>query len=391
MLVASSLRSGVVVLCLSIGIARAQPTVPKGFTIELETVGGPNCKYLEFAPSHFGPYAGHVFASRFGETIGRIDPEAGPITFATFSNQPTYMRFWPGGTFPEGMYVTCFGSPDDQRRGRVVRITADGMVTEFGASTPPGFRQGGTGLAFSDQNGGFGRFLYTASFGVTVDPCICRMPPDGSTSELFQMICEDGEGFPGTVGGLTFGTGRAGFSTDLYFGLHRTFQNPPGPLSGVYRMDSAGNRTPLATSATSPLITGIRQIAFGPGGSFGDDLYAADVDGRILQINSAGNVSVFVEGIGPDGSSTRVTTIAFRDASTAITCQWGTTNIYWIRPVCPTDLDQSGDTGLQDLAILLSHFGMTGGATSEDGDFDDDEDVDLADLSRLLVAFGTPC
>jgi hypothetical protein len=58
---------------------------------------------------------------------------------------------------------------------------------------------------------------------------------------------------------------------------------------------------------------------------------------------------------------------------------------------CPGDLDGDDDVDLQDLAIVLSHYGVTGGATYEDGDFDGDGDVDLTDLARLLAAYGTSC
>lgn len=57
---------------------------------------------------------------------------------------------------------------------------------------------------------------------------------------------------------------------------------------------------------------------------------------------------------------------------------------------CLCDLDDSGDVGLQDLAMLLANFG-TAAATFEDGDFDSDLDVDVSDLARLLARFGAVC
>jgi hypothetical protein len=58
---------------------------------------------------------------------------------------------------------------------------------------------------------------------------------------------------------------------------------------------------------------------------------------------------------------------------------------------CPGDLDGDNDVDLDDLLILLAHYGTTSGATYEDGDIDGDEDVDLNDLTLLLQVYGTVC
>ena len=58
---------------------------------------------------------------------------------------------------------------------------------------------------------------------------------------------------------------------------------------------------------------------------------------------------------------------------------------------CPGDLDGDGEVGLADLAILLSHYGTTGGMRYEDGDLDHDGDVDLSDLGALLAVYGEAC
>ncbi len=55
------------------------------------------------------------------------------------------------------------------------------------------------------------------------------------------------------------------------------------------------------------------------------------------------------------------------------------------------DLDLDGDVDLTDLAQLLAHYGMTEGATYEDGDLDGDGDVDLSDLAALLANYGQSC
>ncbi len=55
------------------------------------------------------------------------------------------------------------------------------------------------------------------------------------------------------------------------------------------------------------------------------------------------------------------------------------------------DLDGDGVVGLSDLAILLTHYGMTSGMTYSDGDLDGDGDVDLSDLGALLAVYGDSC
>lgn len=60
-------------------------------------------------------------------------------------------------------------------------------------------------------------------------------------------------------------------------------------------------------------------------------------------------------------------------------------------PPCQGDLEGDRDVDLSDLAALLGHFGMAGGASLADGDIDSDEDVDLSDLAILLSHFGAVC
>lgn len=58
---------------------------------------------------------------------------------------------------------------------------------------------------------------------------------------------------------------------------------------------------------------------------------------------------------------------------------------------CRADISWDGLVNLQDLAILLAHFGTATEAGPEDGDLDDDGDVDLGDLAQVLAKFGTTC
>ena len=60
-------------------------------------------------------------------------------------------------------------------------------------------------------------------------------------------------------------------------------------------------------------------------------------------------------------------------------------------PPCFGDLDGDLDIDLADLTILISHYGMTSGASGTDGDMDCDGDVDLADLGALLSRYGASC
>lgn len=55
------------------------------------------------------------------------------------------------------------------------------------------------------------------------------------------------------------------------------------------------------------------------------------------------------------------------------------------------DLDEDGEVALNDLAQLLTHFGVLQGAMHEDGDMDFDGDIELVDLTLLLTRFGANC
>lgn len=59
------------------------------------------------------------------------------------------------------------------------------------------------------------------------------------------------------------------------------------------------------------------------------------------------------------------------------------------RPAGDVTLD--GQVDLNDLAVLLSHFGTASGATLDDGDVDGNGQVDLNDLTALLATFGAAC
>lgn len=57
----------------------------------------------------------------------------------------------------------------------------------------------------------------------------------------------------------------------------------------------------------------------------------------------------------------------------------------------PGDLNLDGVIMLNDVAILLSNYGLESGAAPEQGDLDGDGDVDLNDLAAILMRYGTTC
>ena len=56
---------------------------------------------------------------------------------------------------------------------------------------------------------------------------------------------------------------------------------------------------------------------------------------------------------------------------------------------CPADLDGDGAVGIEDLATLLSNYGIPGGPS--EGDLDGDGIVGISDLATMLSAFGQAC
>jgi hypothetical protein len=84
------------------------------------------------------------------------------------------------------------------------------------------------------------------------------------------------------------------------------------------------------------------------------------------------------------------------DNGTADACESGCLNGGDSGNHCTADIDGSGDclVNLADLAQLLGHYGMSAGATHEEGDIEPlggDGDVDLGDLAALLGQYGDDC
>ena len=58
---------------------------------------------------------------------------------------------------------------------------------------------------------------------------------------------------------------------------------------------------------------------------------------------------------------------------------------------CPGDVNGDHAVDLNDLSVLLAHFGQASGATAATGDLDGDTDVDVNDLAALLARYGQTC
>ena len=58
---------------------------------------------------------------------------------------------------------------------------------------------------------------------------------------------------------------------------------------------------------------------------------------------------------------------------------------------CQADLVEDGQVNLQDLQMLLAHYGTTCFAEPYEGDLNGDGDVDLGDLQTLLSLYGSAC
>ncbi len=64
----------------------------------------------------------------------------------------------------------------------------------------------------------------------------------------------------------------------------------------------------------------------------------------------------------------------------------------WVRvSPCPGNFNHDGVIDLVDLAALLANYGVTSGATYQDGDLNADRAVNLADLAILLGVYGMEC
>ena len=291
-----------ILTALTPGAVLAQAVVAPGFEVDsLAVLSKP--AGLALAPAGSAFYPG-LYVSSFG--ISASDPDSvflvsdsGAVSFFAElvpEADPTNMEFpIPGGPFGDHLYITAnnrdFGQPLDCG-GVIQRVDSAGVVFDHtlvaGCAACLG---GGSGLgepaaiAFG-PGGAYGTDLFVAnSSDVPAD--ICRVtPPGGIVPFLDDGVCSNSAtgGFAPTD--VAFGPGGA-WGTDLYF-------SDFGDMCYCVRTVSS---TGAASAALHTFPVSIHRIEFGTGGAFGTDLYAATSD-TLYRVTPAGSISVFLSGEG---------------------------------------------------------------------------------------------
>lgn len=168
--------------------------------------------------------------------------------------------------------------------------------------------------------------------------------------------------------------------------------SPGSTASPVGRVEQRQFAMTMAPSATFEVdLAGLAAGQFDTFGSVG----AVTLDGTLEVHIASGFVPVL-------GDEFVIVTAATRSGTfeQVVTPNPGPNNAWRVRyeptravltVTCPPDIDGDHTVSLQDLAVLLAHFGMQSGAQGHDGDLDGDGDVELQDLAALLATFGTNC
>ncbi len=144
-------------------------------------------------------------------------------------------------------------------------------------------------------------------------------------------------------------------------------------------------------------------VALVMGSSTAETTPEVDTTGRVPGDPAGELGALHAEKIGPNGANGRwgdyfdITVDPTNDATFWIMGEYqnGSGWATWISSLsvtdCEGDLNADGVVDLNDLSILLTHYGQTAGALYDDGDFSGDGKVDLTDLSVLLQNYGTSC
>lgn len=333
------------------GTCSCTPSVSVGQISLVSTFSPGGYEDIAVGPTGFETISGNVFVANRGvfqnlsdDSVQRIDPTTGTMSlFATVLGDTYRLAFGPGGSFGTDLYVSGNRDPLATDYGVISTIDSTGAVTSKGSpSMPPAHQYGAVGVAFSG-GGPFGAYLYSGTSGGSAGDAITRIPiaPAAAGTPGAELFHNFGN-INGSPTGLAFGPGANGFTTDLYVGVA---SNVPGAAvpSGIYKLDSAGSRTSVATETTSSLITAINDIEFSPPGShFPSGLYVVDAGGSVLRVQANGTVEAIVTGLnapsgiafdGPtrlyvlDRGAGRLYSIQAPDVAIPAVSTWGTVTL----------------------------------------------------------------
>jgi len=252
--------------------------VPPGFRVEVVAEGFALPSAVAVGPGGafgFDLYIGDWINS----TVERLSVSASTRTvIAAGITNPGALAFGPPGLFPSGLYTI-------NADGDVIIIDAMGGQQVL-ARVPTPF---GRDMAF-DTSGDFGGDLYVMDTAGGLPPFgdkILRVSPTG-TASLFTMAPRMPEE---NAWGIAFGLGR--FGTDLYvsFGGSALIGSP---IPSIYRINRTGDGSAFAVY---PEFHELMDIAFSPGGSFGEYLYVGELtNNTIYRLTPAGDLEAFARG-----------------------------------------------------------------------------------------------
>lgn len=255
-----------------------------------------------------------------------------------------------GLVFPSAIALDVAGGKfywGDQVDETIQRANLDGTNVEFVTSTP--FHRG---IAI---NSAAGKVYWSTSTGVTKGD-IRRCNLDGTETEL--VFASSDTNFKPADIALDLAAGKVYWSDYVARAVRR------GDIQG----SEYDNLFSLFGQAPRGIALDLSRGQLYIGQDFGDE----PTTGRIYRIPLDGTFSELIAwdlGLVND-------MVLVPDA---------------LPPACPGDLNGDSLVDLQDLAVLLGHYGTPDGGSPGDGDLDADGDVDLQDLATMLANFGTTC
>lgn len=253
--------------------AAAQISVPAGFTtLECAAGGQPTGIVLTPPGSAWGE---RLYFTTFLGQLRVVDPLA--------TGTALVLGGLPGGSSAASSIIfdDGFGTGDlllSMEGSMVVRVDQALNATVWAS---------GTGilapndLCFPPAGGSFGTRLFVSN-GNLVWSDIGRIDPTGAPTLWAPTPSSS------TAAGLAFPTAGNGFPDRLFVADTNN--------------DQILAYAPDATGVSFASITDPLDIAFGPGGAFGTDLYISTLAGNIERMDAAGNVTTFATGLSLDPS-----------------------------------------------------------------------------------------